>query len=317
MNIRTYIDGNSVGHAAQHGLTARGKKLVAGGQETTAIYGMLVSLHKLLRDRPFTKPVVLWDGRSWRYERFPEYKGNRLDTAEKVAERERYRSQRAEMFRGLHLLGVPQIIARNMEADDLAAILTRRALGKSESVLLVTGDKDWLQLVERGVVWQDHKIERTCSESTFHHFTGFKTQRAFIDAKALQGDAGDNVKPNTGVGESGAKNLLAVFDDVDHFLRTNLDEAQDRYFLHHGKKMHHGTVKFHSDPEAQARFRWALELMDLSHPSIPAPENMRVTKAPLDRDAFTVFCGQHGFISLVKDMDNFLTPFLTSDEEIV
>jgi len=315
MATHTFIDGNSVGHAAQHGFAGRGKKLVAGGQETTAIFGMLVSMQKILRSRTFSKPIVLWDGRSWRYDRHPDYKGNRTDTAEKVAERERYRAQRAAMFKGLHLLGVTQLVADNMEADDMAAVLTRRAVAKGDMVMLITGDKDWLQLVEKGVVWVDHKIDRKCSHANFHEFTGFKTQRAFIDAKALQGDTGDNVKPNTGVGEAGAKALLSVFDSVDHFLATDIDEAQDRFFLHHGKKMHHGTVKFHGDAEAQARFRWALELMDLGHPSIPTPTKIKATRADIDRDGFMQFCGQHAFSSIMNDIDKFIAPFATIEEE--
>ena len=50
MQRRTYIDGNSVGHAAQHGQAKNGK-LYAGERETTAIYGMLRSIHKILRER--------------------------------------------------------------------------------------------------------------------------------------------------------------------------------------------------------------------------------------------------------------------------
>jgi len=315
MTFRTYIDGNSVGHAAQHGHGKGGKKLVAGGQETTAIFGMLTSMHKLLKTRTASTPIVLWDGRSWRYERFDDYKGNRTDTKEKVAERERYRSQRAEMFKGLHLLGVCQLVAGNMEADDLAAILTRRAVAKGDSVTLITGDKDWIQLVQRGVAWQDHKIDRKCTASNFYEFTGFRTQRAFIDCKALAGDSGDNIKPNTGVGEDTAKKLFEVFDDAEDFLRTDLDMAQERYFLHHGKNMYHGAVKFHSDPEAQARFRWALEMMDLSHPTIPAPTNMRGTKAKIDRPAFEAFCAQHAFMSILKDVDRFIQPFQALEEE--
>lgn len=315
MQTRTYIDGNSVGHAAQHGFAGRGKKLSAGGQETTAIFGMLVSMQKLLRSRTHSSPIVLWDGRSWRYDDFENYKGNRTDTADKVAERERYRSQRAQMFKGLHLLGVSQLVAGNMEADDMAAILTRRELQKGNMVTLITGDKDWIQLVEKGVAWVDHKQDRKCTVNNFQEFTGFKTQRQFIDAKGLQGDAGDNIKPKTGIGEKGAKDLLAVFDSVEQFLSMNLDEAEDRFFLHHGKKMQAGARKFHADTEAQQRFRWAVKMMDLSHPDIPAPQNIRGTKQRLDRAAFEAFCAQHAFMSLLKDMDRFLEPFITLEQE--
>lgn len=315
MPQRTYIDGNSVGHAAQHGHGKGGKKLVAGGQETTAIFGILTSMNKLVRDRTFATPIVLWDGRSWRYERFADYKGNRTATAEQVAERERYKSQRKAMAQGLHLLGISQLVAGNMEADDLAAILTRKAVAAGDMVALITGDKDWIQLVEKGVAWVDHKNPRKCTVANFHEFTGFKTQRAFIDCKALAGDTGDNVVPKTGVGEDTAKRLFAVFDDAEHFLRTPIDEAKARYEQHHGKPMYHGAVKFHASLEAQARFRWALEMMDLDHPSIPAPTNIRGTKAKINRPAFEAFCAQHGFMSLLNDMDRFLKPFITLEEE--
>ncbi len=315
MALRTYIDGNSVGHAAQHGNSKGGKRLVSGGHETTAIFGTLKSMHKLVRNLTSSQPIVLWDGRSWRYERFPDYKGNRTATAAMVAERERYKAQRREMFIGLHLLGLNQLVAGNMEADDLAAIMTRNSLAKGNMVTLITGDKDWIQLVEKGVVWADHKLDRKVTASNFHEATGFKTQRAFIDCKALAGDTGDNVKPNTGVGEDTAKNLFAVFDDADHFLRTPIDEVMARYQAHHGKKLYHGAVKFHGDPDAQARFRWALEMMDLAHPTIPAPANLRSTRAPIDENGFADFCKRHAFLSILSDTKTFLRPFYTLQEE--
>ncbi|MGE8141822.1 hypothetical protein ACQKOE_07590 [Novosphingobium sp. NPDC080210] len=316
MGFRTYIDGNSVGHAANHG-NAKQQKLYAGGQETTAIYGLIRSLNLILRNRTHATPVVLWDGRSWRFERFPEYKGNRKDTPDKLAAAAAYKAQMPSMVRACHLLGLRQLIAGNMEADDLAAILTRDAVAKGDGVALITGDKDWLQLVQPGVVWVDHKSEpeRKCNEQDFKTFTGFANPLAFVHAKGLHGDSGDNVKPNTGIGEKGAKDLLAVFPCVRSFLNTPLDEAQDRYFLHHGKKMPSKMLNLHTDPAVQARFDWALELMDLAHPSIPAPKQMRLTHAPLNRAGFEQFCGEHAFHSVLKDMDRFLQPFITLDKE--
>ena len=177
---RTYIDGNSVGHAAQHGHSKGGKKLTAGATETTAIYGMLTSMNKILPTRVAATPIVLWDGRSWRYSAFPDYKGNRTDTLEKQQERERYRKQRQHMFKGLHLLGVSQLVAGNMEADDLAAILTRKEIAKGNMVTLITGDKDWIQLVEKGVAWVDHKLDRKVTRTDFEHFTGYRTEKAWF-----------------------------------------------------------------------------------------------------------------------------------------
>jgi DNA polymerase-1 len=218
----TLIDGNSVGHAAQHGFGAKGKKLVAGGQETTAIFGMLQSMQKLMRTRTGTAPVVLWDGRSWRYERFPDYKGNRTATAEQVAERERYRSQRKFMFEGLHYLGVKQLIAGNMEADDLAAILSRQYAALGDKVSLITGDKDWLQNVQEGVAWIDHKLPRKCTVENFEAFTGYKHPHG---VRSLEGPAGRHRRQRQvtkiGIGEKGALDLLKVFPCVHTFLNIH------------------------------------------------------------------------------------------------
>ena len=326
MEQRTYIDGNSVGHAAQHGHAKGGKKLVAGGHETTAIFGTMQSMQKILRTRTSSLPIVLWDGRSWRYESFEDYKGNRTATAELVAERERYKAQRKEMFLGLHLLGVSQLVAGNMEADDMAAIMTRNSLAKGNMVTLITGDKDWIQLVEKGVAWVDHKIDRKVTVSNFHEATGYRTQKAFIHAKALQGDVGDNVKPNTGIGDEGAKELFSVFDCVHDFLRTSDEDAVARW-QSAGKSC--PKPKRKADPltlpskfqklrtclETQARFEFALLMMDLGHPSIPKPTNIRSTRQRLDRPAFEAFCARHAFSSLLRDMDRFLQPFITLEED--
>jgi 5'-3' exonuclease len=323
MSYRTYIDGNSVGHAAQHGGSKGGKKLSSGGHETTAIFGMLQSTHKLLRERAgSTVPIVLWDGRSWRYERFPDYKGNRTATADLVKERERYKAQRREMFLGLHLLGVSQLVAGNMEADDMAAILTRHSLAKGNMVTLITGDKDWIQLVEKGVVWADHKLDRKVSMNNFQEFTGFRTQKAFIHGKALEGDTGDNVIVNSGIGDAGAAQLLSVFDCVHDFLQTPYEDAIARWLaagqtcpkpkrkadpVQLPSKFH----KLHTDRELQAKVEWALGLMDLGHKDIPKPTNVRSTRQPLDRTAFEAFCAKHAFHSILQGMDRFLQPFIT------
>lgn len=324
MTRRTYIDGNSVGHAALHG-NGKQQKLYAGSRETTAIFGMLRSMNVILRARTAAAPIVLWDGRSWRYERFADYKGTRTDTAEKLAEREAYRLQRKDMFRGLHLLGLRQLVSGNMEADDLAAFATRKALRDGDQVALITGDQDWIQLVEPGVVWVDHKIDRKVNSENFHQFTGFRTQKAFVHAKALQGDVGDNVKPKTGIGEEGAKQLLSVFDCVHSYIRTPQEDAVARWLaagftVPKPKKgapqlMPSKFQKLRDDRELQGRFEFALEMMDLSHPSIPKPDRIKGSHGKLDRPGFEAFCREFAFLSLLQDMDRFLHPFITLEEE--
>lgn len=319
--LRTYIDGNSVGYAAA---SRKGKKLVAGSQETTAVFGSINTIRRIL-EGSISRPVVLWDGRSWRYERFPDYKGNRTATAEQVSERERYKSQKKHLARALHYLGLPQIIAGNMEADDLAAIMTQRAIAKGDQVNLITGDKDWIQLVETGVIWTDHKIDRKCTTANFHEMTGFRTQRAFIHGKGLQGDAGDNVKPNTGIGEAGAVELLSVFADVHEFQQCSQEDAVARWTaaglsLPKVKKNAPQVLpakyqKLRDDYEIISRFEFALELMDLSHPTIPTPVNLRATRGAVDKPAFEALCAELAFSSILRNVDAFLKPFIQAQED--
>jgi 5'-3' exonuclease len=174
-----------------------------------------------------------------------------------------------------------------------------------------------LQLVEHGVAWFDPRTEKKCNVSNFEKFTGYRTQKAFIHSKALQGDAGDNIKPKTGVGEKGALDLLAAFDDVHEFLRTPLDQALNRFVAHHVEKPKTwaGLAKFHGNQEAHERFEFALKMMDLGHPEIPAPKNIRGTKAKVDRDGFVKFCSEFGFASILKDVDAFLSPFIQLEQE--
>lgn len=314
MKQHTYLDGNSIGHAAQHGAK---QKMYAGDRETTAIYGTLRSVRKIMKARSHSQPIVLWDGRSWRYSVFPDYKGTRDDTAQKQADRDRYKAQRRAMFHGLHLLGVRQLLSGNMEADDLAAMLTRRAVGNGDKVTLITGDQDWIQLVEPGVVWVDHKVDRKVNTSNFHEFTGFRTPRQFIDSKGLAGDSGDNIKPRTGVGKKGAQSLFSVFESADEFLAMDHYEVKERYFIHHGKRLPKKLVDLNLNNDGvRDRFLWARSLMDLGHPDIPKPDKIKASHKPLDRDGFTKFCMEHSFTSILQSMDHFLTPFETMNQGV-
>jgi hypothetical protein len=117
--------------------------------------------------------------------------------------------------------------------------------------------------------------------------------------------AGDNVKTNIGIGEKGALELLAVFPCVHTFLGMDLDEATVRW----GSKLPKKYRDLHESQELRDRFEWALELMDLSHPKIPAPTGIKATRAPVNRQAFEQFCMRFGMSSMLRDMDRFIKPF--------
>ena len=148
---RILIDANSLGHAAHQGTV-----LKSGDQETQAIYGVIKSARHYRVRYPGASLIFLWDGNSWRKEKSEVYKANRTDTPDKVESRRRYKTQAPHIRRALSHLGLPQLAATNYEADDLAAHLAQRYLANGEFVRMVSGDRDWWQLLADNCVWEDH-----------------------------------------------------------------------------------------------------------------------------------------------------------------
>ena len=187
------IDGNSLGHYYNNS-----KTLTIGSLQVQAVFGMLRGVRSLIATFPTLKPVVIWDGASWRKISFPTYKENRERSETEnerklLAARDEYKKQRPLIEGAFRLLGIPQVSAFNMEADDLGAIMTDRYVALGHSILLVTIDQDWLQLVGPKVSWKDVANKRLITASNFEEFTGVKDAKQFVELKAIVGDVGDNV----------------------------------------------------------------------------------------------------------------------------
>ncbi len=67
--------------------------------------------------------------------------------------------------------------------------MTKKLAKAGQRVKLITGDKDWLQMVQSGVVWFDPIRDRECNMPNFFEFTGYRTPEQFLDGKALMGDS--------------------------------------------------------------------------------------------------------------------------------
>lgn len=304
---RIIIDGNSIGFAAH-----QGTRLNAGGQQTQAIFGMIKTIHKVQREKRDAKITVLWDGRSWRHTATDGYKATRSDDPKKVAERNEYKRQRPHIARGLKLLGVDQVIAFNLEADDLAPLLVDRFSQQGDLITLLTGDKDWLQLVKPGVVWQDHKQDRKCTHADFQMFTGYENVRQFVQGKALQGDTSDNIPGVGGIGEKGAQDFMMCFGSVECFMNETKDYLTKVYCEKTGAKKFPKKFQDHFDNllEFKKRYEHNMMLMDLHSPLIPKPQKLTVNKGELDIPGFEIFCGEFGFHTIRRDVKNFTEPFL-------
>lgn len=290
-------DGNSLGHAA-HNAT----KLTVGDFQTQAIFGMVKSMKLLLEKYPNESPLVLWDGEAnWRKDLHPTYKENRkAKDAKQQAHKDAYKAQSPFVRKSLSLLGIPQMFAVTREADDMAGILAKQYGLNGERIVLVSGDKDWLQLVRPGVSWFDPIRDRSANMANFEEFTGYFTPYEFLQGKALMGDSSDNIPGVGGIGEKGAPEFMAQFKSVENFFA----QVDSGAFV--PKKVAHQKL---ASPAGRAAFARNMQLMNLLEVPMPQREDIVVIRPDYSEEKFRTLCEKLAFGSILRDFDGFLTPF--------
>lgn len=303
MNRYLIVDGNSIAHAAN-----AGTPLNVGQTEVQAIYGVMRTMRSKVAIYAGHKPIVLWDGASWRKNQFADYKANR-DKKDSIHEKRQallkdsLKRQTPAIRKGLTLLGIDQIIASNMEADDLAGILVDRFSSRGDKSILLTADGDWIQLVDDNTIWIDPIHDRKVTAATFLEKTGVKSPRHFVELKALIGDVSDNVPGVGGIGEKGAKEFLATYDSVANFKNAYLDGTLDQ------KKLPKKFRDLCDDENKLVAFGLNIDLMDLKSKRRPKPEGMTVTAGATDIQRFREFCDRLMFRSITQDLENWLGVF--------
>ncbi len=305
------IDGNSLGHFAN-----AGKKMTIGETPVHAIYNFVRTLHKLVVTYPMLTPIVLWDGGSWRIAKFPTYKEIRQKSDTKASvkvqeDKAMYERQRPMIKALVTKLGVTQAEAFNMEADDLAAIFADKYAANGRKVLLVSGDKDWIQLVTKDITWRDifKKPERDLMiyPSNLEANFGVKSVKEFIEVKAIAGDAGDSVPGVGGVGEKGAIEFVNTYGSFANFLNmwTLEKSVTDAEFKKLPKKYRDLVL----DEKKAADFARNMELVDLRTPKRPAPINLRIKQGEPDLAAVRTVFERLLFNSLLVNLEEWLSVF--------
>lgn len=287
------IDGNAIGYAQQLGMT----KLSTGDQATHAIYGFLLALRKVAIPNSNERiPIVLWDGSAqWRKDICPDYKANRRNDPKKVAVKDEYSTQVPYIRSAINFLGIDQMVSPTCEADDLAGAYSRLLERQGHLVELVTGDKDWLQLVTPSVTWSDPIRDRQVDIMTFESFTDYPNVDQFLDEKCLTGDASDNIKGVGGIGAKGAKELLTEWGSVENFLIAADPEA----------KMKAAWRRLYEDA---SKYRANMLIMNLDgkHPTI---KDRIITKGDWNPDAFEKLAHELAMFSITAKIDDWLVPF--------
>ncbi|MBC7266140.1 MAG: DNA polymerase I [Coriobacteriia bacterium] len=209
------VDGNSLLHRAFHALPPT--MTAPDGRPTNAVFGFLTMLLKMAADLKPDAVVVAFDkGKpAFRTEALAAYKIQRPPTAPELKE------QFPMVKELLAALGVPVVEVDGWEGDDVLGTLARMAREQGDSVLLVTGDKDALQLIEDGVrVVRTRKgltdIEVYGPDEVVARF-GVPPERV-PDLLGLMGDTSDNIPGVPGIGEKTAAKLLGEHGDLESVL---------------------------------------------------------------------------------------------------
>jgi DNA polymerase-1 len=206
------LDGHSLAYRAFFALPIENFSTTTG-QPTNAVYGFTAMLINVLRDEKPTHVAVAFDRGepTFRHEQYVEYKANRRETPED------FRSQLSLIFEVLDALGIRRLSAAGYEADDLIATLATQAAAADMDALIVTGDRDALQLVsDRVTVLMTRRgitdMTRFTPETVQEKYGLSPAQ--YPDFAAVRGDPSDNLPGIPGVGEKTATKWISEFGSL-------------------------------------------------------------------------------------------------------
>ncbi|WP_379133732.1 DNA polymerase I [Paenibacillus sp. sgz500958] len=208
------LDGNNIIYRAFYAMPPLTN---SAGQQTNAVYGFTTMLLRLIEEHKPTHMIVAFDAGkvTFRHEGYQEYKGGRQKTPPELSE------QFPLLKELLRDLGVPQFEIGSYEADDIIGTISRQADEEGRQVMIVSGDKDMLQLasehttvalIRKGVT----EVELYGPEQIREKYD--LTPEQITDLKGLMGDASDNIPGVPGIGEKTALKLLHQFGSVEGVL---------------------------------------------------------------------------------------------------
>jgi DNA polymerase-1 len=193
------------------------------GEPTNAVYGFVTMLRKLLREeQPELLGVALDVGKTFRSERFEGYKANRTPMPEDLA------SQMPWIRRVLAAMRIPALELSGYEADDVLGSLACRAAEAGYDVVLVSADKDLMQLVEPRISLYHTGRSKLYGPREVAEDFGVPPGKV-TDVLALMGDSIDNIPGVPGIGDKGAKALIQEFGSLEELLARAGEVARKSY----------------------------------------------------------------------------------------
>ncbi|MCK5861037.1 MAG: DNA polymerase I [Candidatus Hydrogenedentes bacterium] len=227
------IDAMAFAFRAFHAINAR--LTDANNRPTNAIYGFTRILLKLLREHTPDYIVVVFDapGKNFRDEMYPEYKATRSKTPPELIE------QIPRMYEVVQALNLPMLVVPGVEADDVIGTLSVKGEEVGMEVVLVSGDKDFMQLVsEHTRMYDPGKDEKKAWSGLEDVRTRFGVEPKYVcDALALIGDTADNIPGVRQIGEVKSRRLLSQYNSLEN-LYEHIEEisGKQREYLEQDKE---------------------------------------------------------------------------------
>ena len=224
------VDGSSLIYRAYFAVPAN--LATSHGLHTNAIFGFTSMFRKLFAGRKPDFGAVIFDskGQTFRELKYPQYKAQRPELPADLGEQLPYIPKVVDAH------GFKRFSVEGYEADDVIGTLTLRAVAAGMQVIIVSGDKDFAQLISESVCMVDTLRDITYDPPLVMKKWGVKPTQ-MVDLLALMGDASDNIPGVTGIGQKGAAGLLDRYGSLASVLehvgelkgrqKTNLETERD------------------------------------------------------------------------------------------
>lgn len=201
------------------------------GTPVNAVYGFVTMFMRLLKNIPCDYCVVLFDAKreNFRNEIYQEYKANRPELPELL------RPQFELIHQAVEAMNLPYVLQEGYEADDLIATYAKQALEAGHEAVVVTADKDLMQLIRPGVQYYDGLKDKFFSDRDVLEKFGVLPDRV-VDVQALSGDKTDNIPGVPGIGLKTAAELVneygsleKIFDHIEEMKQNKRREMLQNY----------------------------------------------------------------------------------------
>jgi DNA polymerase-1 len=237
------IDGHALAYRSYFAFI-RNPLINSKGENTSAVFGFSSALLKIIREHQPDYLAVVFDTAkpTFRHRMYPEYKSTRAKMPDQM------REQIPRIHQIVEAMDIPMLEQEGYEADDVMASLARRAEKKDMDVILVTGDKDLLQLVNDRIRVLDPR--RGGEDEVLYDEEGVRRRFGLepgqiVDFMSLKGDASDNVPGVPGIGDKTARKIIAEYGNLDAALEGAGEMSNAR--VRKGLTEHAGQARLSRD----------------------------------------------------------------------